>query len=260
MKQKETVYSLVFVAAAAAVLGTSAPLHASEADDRIESSIKETYVFRTYLKDDAIKAKANEGVVTLTGTVADEYNKSLAQNTVEGVRGVTSVDNKLATTAEVAADKSDAWISRKVKFALLFHRNVSASKTTVEAKDGIVTLSGEATSQAQKDLATAYAKDIDDVKGVNNVMTLKAEPVAEEQTLGEKIDDASVTAQVKAALTAHRSTSTIRTKVETRDGTVILTGIAKNAAEKSLVEKLASDIHGVTSVKNKMTVKEPKTM
>ena len=127
-------------------------------------------------------------------------------------------------------------------------------------KDGIVTLTGEASSQAQKELTTAYAKDIDDVKGVTNEMTVTEAEKPAERTEGEKIDDASVTAQVKMALTAHRGTSTVRTKVETRDGTVTLTGIAKNDAEKSLVEKLASEIRGVTSVKNKMTVQEPETL
>lgn len=254
MKQQTAAYRLVFAAAVAAMFVTSVPLHATEADDKIESSIKETYVFKTYLKEDAVKAQAKDGVVTLTGTVADGFNKALAQDTAEGVHGVIRVDNQLATPAEVAAEKSDTWISRKVRLALLFHRNVSVTQTGVSVKDGIVTLSGEATSQAQKELTTAYAKDIDDVKGVNNEMTIAATPEVAEQTLGEKIDDASVTAQVKAALVSHRSTSSIKTKVETRDGVVTLTGIAKNAAEKSLVEKLAGDIRGVTSVNNKMTI------
>jgi len=79
------------------------------------------------------------------------------------------------------------------------------------------------------------------------------------QTAGEMIDDASITAQVKLALLTHRSTSAIKTKVKTLDGAVTLTGMAKNAAEKSLVTKLVNDIHGVTRVKNKMTVEEDKT-
>jgi osmotically-inducible protein OsmY len=90
-------------------------------------------------------------------------------------------------------------------------------------------------------------------------MTVAATPEKAEQTAGEKMDDASITAQVKMALLTHRSTSSMKTKVETRNGEVTLTGIAKNAAEKSLVTKLVTDIQGVTSVKNQMTVEEPKT-
>ena len=74
------------------------------------------------------------------------------------------------------------------------------------------------------------------------------------ETTGEKIDDASITAQVKSALMAHRSTSAIHTKVETTDGVVTINGMAKNDAEKSLVSKLVNDINGVVSVNNNMTI------
>jgi osmotically-inducible protein OsmY len=45
--------------------------------------------------------------------------------------------------------------------------------------------------------------------------------------------------------------------VQTSDGVVTVTGIAKNAAEKSLVTKLATDINGVNSVVNNMTIAVP---
>ena len=61
------------------------------------------------------------------------------------------------------------------------------------------------------------------------------------------------------ALLTHRSTSALKTKVETREGEVTLSGMAKNAAEKSLVTKLVTDIHGVTGVNNQMTIGEAGT-
>jgi osmotically-inducible protein OsmY len=48
-------------------------------------------------------------------------------------------------------------------------------------------------------------------------------------------------------------------KVETRNGKVTLTGLAKSAAEKSLVTTLVTDIQGVSTVKNHMTVDEART-
>jgi osmotically-inducible protein OsmY len=186
--------------------------------------------------------------------VAEESHKTLAQETAGGLTGVTRVDNRLATRAEVATDNADAWIGRKVNLALMFHQNVIAGKTAIEVKEGIVTLKGEASSIAQKELTSEYARDIEGVKEVKNEMSVSAVPVKAERTEKQKIDDASITAQVKTALLTHRSTSSMRTNVETRDGTVTLTGIARNAAEKSLVAKLVDDIQGVTSVKNQMTV------
>jgi osmotically-inducible protein OsmY len=255
MKRK----AMYFAAAAAALIGTSAPLRASEADDRIESSFKKTYVYQTYLKDDSITAKAEEGVVKLTGTVSEESHKTLAQETAEGLLGVTRVDNRLATKAEAAAESADTWIGRKVNLTLLFHRNVDAGSTIIEVKDGVVTLKGTASSVAQKELTAEYASDIGGVKEVKNEMTVAAKPEPAERTEAEKVDDASVTAQVKTALSNHRSTSSIKAKVETRNGEVMLTGIAKNAAEKTLVTKLVTDIRGVTGVKNQMTVEETLT-
>ena len=242
------------VAAGVLLFGISA--RASDTDERIESSAKKSYVFKTYLKDDAIKVNSTSGAVTLTGTVADDFHKSLAENTVASLPGVTGVDNQLKTTGETPAKHSDAWIGTKVKSALLFHSDVQATKTSVNVKDGIVTLSGEASSQAQKELTTEYARDIDNVKEVKNDMTVAktAEPV---ETMGEKIDDASITAQVKSSLMSHRSTSALKTKVGTVDGAVTVSGIAKNDAEKTLVTKLVTNINGVTSVVNNMTVAAP---
>lgn len=241
-----------FAASILFIAGTCLP--ASETDDRIETAFASSYVYKTYLKDDGIKTVSKDGVVTLTGTVAEESHKSLAQETVAGLPGVTRVDNQLATRAEVAADSSDRWIGRKVKMTLLFHRHVNAGKTSVAVRDGIVTLTGEAISDAQKDLTGSYAKDIDGVKEVKNDLTVTAQPDAAVRTDGQKVDDASVTAQVKTALLNHRSTSAIRTGVETRNGVVTLTGKARNEAEKTLVAKMATDIQGVVNVDNRMTV------
>jgi osmotically-inducible protein OsmY len=241
------------VAASALLIG-GAPLRASQTDDRIESSAQKSYVFKHYLTDDSIKIESQNGVVTLTGTVTEDSHISLARDTVSGLPDVKSVDNQLTVKGEAPAEHSDTWIAVKVKTALLFHHNVSATKTDVNVTDGIVSLSGKASSMAQKELTTEYAKDVEGVKEVKNQMTVAKNPAKPGETVGEKIDDASVTAQVKASLLSHRSTSALKTKVETMDGVVTLSGIAKNAAEKSLVTKLATDVNGVSSVINNMTI------
>lgn len=123
----------------------------------------------------------------------------------------------------------------------------------MNVKEGIVTLQGETESQAQKDLTTEYAKDIDGVKDVKNEMAV-LQPTKKTPMLGYKIDDASITAQVKMALLYHRSTSALNTSVTTEKGVVTLSGKAKNAAEKDLVTKIVDDVNGVKSVKNHMTI------
>ncbi len=249
---KKTMYCLALIVTVASLFLFNVRLFASMTDDRIESSAKQSYVFKNYLKGDDIKIQSRDGAVTLTGNVSEESHKSLAKETVAGLPGVKSVDNKLEVKGERPAENSDAWLSTKVKTMLLFHRNVSAM-TEVNTKDGIVTLRGDAANQAQKDLTTEYAKDVDGVKDVKNEMVISGSS-KKTQTVGDKIDDASITALVKMTLLYHRSTSALNTSVTTKNGVVTLGGKAGNAAEKDLATKLASDVNGVNSVKNRMTI------
>ncbi|MHB8789726.1 MAG: BON domain-containing protein [Desulfobulbaceae bacterium] len=259
----KTIFSALLLLVAVALLVGSVPARASagETDDRIETSARDSYVFQKYLKDDGIQIESNDGIVTLTGTVAEKSNKSLAQEAVTSLPGVKSVDNRLEVKDEGVTENSDAWIGMKVKTALLFHRNVS-SMTEVSSKDGIVTLKGEATSKAQKDLTTELAKDVEGVKDVQNEMTITMAPGSSPgKTTGDKmdaisesIDDASITALVKMTLLYHRSTSVLNTTVTTNRGVVTVGGKAKNAAEKDLVSKYVNDVRGVNEVVNTMTI------
>jgi len=248
----KTIHSLSITLAALALLTLSTPVHAAKTDGRIEGAAKQSYVFKTYLKGDDIKVKSRDGAVTLTGVVQEQSHLSLAQETVAGLPGVKSVDNRLKVKAEPSTKTPDAWLTAKVKSTLLFHRSVTGT-TEVDAKDGIVTLRGAADSQAQKDLTTEYANDVEGVKEVKNEMTVSS-GTKTAKTVGKKIDDASITAQVKMTLLYHRSTSALKTKIKTDRGVVSLYGKAKDTAERDLAAKLAGDVNGVKGVNNRMTV------
>ena len=248
----KSVHARTKMMAALAMLALSTPVFAANMDNRIELSARQTHIFKTYLQGEDIKIQAKDGAVTLTGLVSDDYHKSLARETVAGLPGVTSVDNRLEIKGAAPTANSDAWLREKVKSTLLFHRSVS-TMTEVTVKDGIVTLRGAADNQAQKELTTDYARDVEGVKGVTNSMVVTQAP-KKTQTIGEKIDDASITAQVKMTLLYHRSTSALNTKVETKGGEVTLYGKARTAAELNLASKLANDVNGVTNVNNRMVI------
>jgi hyperosmotically inducible periplasmic protein len=246
MHLKYLLFSSVIALSPAAVFG------ATGSDHTIEDAARASYNFQTVL-DNQVKVKSQDGVVTLTGTVQDEADKSLATDTVENLPGVTSVRNDLAIKA-AHPEKSDAWMAAKIRSRLLVKGNVSAVHTNVAVKDGVATLSGTADNAAQKELTGIYAAEIDGVKSVKNDLTVK-KATATDAAMSEKIDDASITSQVKFALLTHKSTSALKTKVSTTDGVIHVTGEAKTDAEKALVTKLAQDVRGAKSVKNDMTVK-----
>jgi len=69
-----------------------------------------------------------------------------------------------------------------------------------------------------------------------------------EKTIAEKVSDyigyVFMSKQVRFLLLFHRLISVIKTKVDTKDGVVIVNGVAKNTAEKDLVSKFINNIKG----------------
>lgn len=234
------------------IAGPVALFASSSTDQKIKDAAKSSYNYRTVLEDH-VKVKVDDGIVTLTGTVEDKDESNLAVSTVENLPGVTAVKNRI-TIKSTYPDHSDSWMAFKIRSLLLVKGHVSSSSTNVSAKDGVVTLRGTADNQAQKDLTELYAKEIDGVKSVNNEIVVGTDAPAS-GTVGEKIDDASITSQLKYALASHRGTSALDTKVTTNEGVVSISGEAGSDAEKSLVTKLAEDVRGTKSVNNMMTVK-----
>lgn len=224
----------------------------SDTDRKIENAAKSSYNYRTVLEDH-VKVKADDGIVTLTGTVQDKDDKALAEDTVKNLPGVMAVKNEIAIKP-AAPEHSDAWIALKIHSRLLVKANVSSTDTSVDVKDGVVTLTGTADNTAQKELTGIYAKEITGVKSVENNLVVK-EPATPGTSMSDKVDDASITSQVKYELLRHKSTSALKTKVTTTDGVIVITGVAGSDAEKDLVTKLAENVRGVTSVSNNMTVK-----
>ena len=93
---------LALMSAAASSFLFSARLFASDMDDRIESTAKQPYVFKAYLKDDDIQIHSKNGDVALTGTVSGETDKSLARETIVSLPGVKSVGNTMRVAASTA--------------------------------------------------------------------------------------------------------------------------------------------------------------
>lgn len=92
---------------------------------------------------EGITVNVAEGVVTLSGTVADEAAKASAEDVAKGEKGVVSVVNNLMLPAPppppAAAPVADAMdtMTSAVMDAVKDHPTVSAS-----VNDGVITLSG----------------------------------------------------------------------------------------------------------------------
>ncbi len=75
-----------------------------------------------------------------------------------------------------------------------------------------------------------------------------------QETVGAYVDDAGITTLIKARFVESKLVSAGAIKVETLNGTVMLSGFAKSLMEKSAAENIARGVNGVKSVKNEIAV------
>lgn len=76
-----------------------------------------------------------------------------------------------------------------------------------------------------------------------------------QSTVGEYIDDTTITTKIRAAYVKSELVDASSIKVETLDGEVMLSGFAKSMAEKEVAERIARDTTGVRMVNNALEVR-----
>jgi len=93
--QISTGYSIAAIVWLVVMLVTSDPLRASEKEDRPEASARQSHMYQTYLKEDAINFKVDDGVVTLTVTALNQAKIDLASERVAHIRKMKSAHNHM---------------------------------------------------------------------------------------------------------------------------------------------------------------------
>ena len=76
-----------------------------------------------------------------------------------------------------------------------------------------------------------------------------------QSTVGAYVDDTTITTQVKSRFVESKAVDASSIKVETLNGTVMLSGFAKNATEKATADSITRGVNGVKSVRNEIVVR-----
>ena len=97
-------------------------------------------------------------------------------------------------------------------------------------------------------------QDIQDVKDDATMRRLQRQE--DNQTVGEYMGDAAVTAKVKSGMLGEKGLDSMDIKVITVDGTVTLMGDVDNRSQVGLAESVARQVEGVRNVDNKLVVKQ----
>jgi osmotically-inducible protein OsmY len=135
----------------------------------------------------------------------------------------------LAGSAQ-AADRPDAWVTTKVKMALLTSEGVSARDVNVDTVDGRVTLHGMVATQAEKAKAEQVASQVEGAAKVRNLLQV----VAPKQEAAVSATDDQISERVTAKLKADRALADSSITVQSvNSGVVLLAGKAATLSDSA---------------------------
>jgi len=191
----------------------------------------------------AVGVAVKDGVVTLTGSIANYWQKKEVERVVKRVTGVKAVAEDLTIKLPGTAARSDADIAQSVLSGLRFNVAVPANSVKVMVENGWVTLEGEVEWQYQKSAAENAIKYLMGVKGVTNSISIKPRASA-----------ADVKAKIESAFARRAQLDANQIRVESTDNKVILRGSVHSWDEKEDAEQAAWAAPGVTKVENNVMV------
>ena len=212
-------------------------------NDELVLAVSDELFWDPKVDNEAIAVSADDGKITLRGTVGSFRQKREAKNAAERVFGVTSVENDLQVRILNEDKREDAELRGDVLQALMLD---SLVPKTVDAKVdyNYVTLKGTADWQYQRDEAEFIAGNVPGVIGVDDQIKLKT-PSADAGDVKDSIQDAF---KRNARLDADDLT------VKTSNGTVTIEGVVSSWDEHDEAMTAAWAAPGVTAVKDRMTV------
>lgn len=189
-----------------------------------------------------IGVTANDGIITLTGTVPHYFEKQAAEDAAARVKGVKGIAEELKVHLPGPMKRDDTDIARAAVDRLFWETSVPADSIRVKVENGWVTLSGEVEWNYQKDTAERMIRGLMGVVGVSNLTTIKPQ-----------VNTSNIRRDIDVAL--HRSWFDPKTiNVSADGGKVKLTGTVHTPSDRWKAGTTAWAAAGATQVENDLVV------
>jgi osmotically-inducible protein OsmY len=190
-----------------------------------------------------IGVAAENGVVTLSGHVADYVQKMAAERAAWRVKGVKGIAQEIEVRFPGDKKWNDDEIAQRAVNILAWNTLVPKDSVRVRVSDGWITLSGSVNWNYQRLAAENEVRKLSGVKGVTNSITLAS--VVQAGDLKRRIQD---------ALKRHAEVEADAVRVDVRgDGTVRIEGRVDNWSEMQAVEHAVWSAPGVQRVDDHLT-------
>jgi hyperosmotically inducible periplasmic protein len=170
------------------------------------------------------------------------------------VAAAAALSMLLIGTVARAADTPDAWITTKAKIALMTTDNVSTSDLNVDTVNGVITLHGKVSTEAEKTKAGDVTMKVGGVKSVKNL--LQVVPNSARKVVDRA--DAEIKDAVEAAFKANRRINDSGIGVASvNKGVVLLSGKTKSLDAHLEAVEVAHAVRGVHRVSSEVQVDMP---
>jgi osmotically-inducible protein OsmY len=212
-------------------------------NDELQQRVRDELFWDPKVDSAEIAVSADNGAITLKGTVGSFPQRIEAKKAAERVYGVLSVNDKLTVRILTGERHDDADLRGRVLQALVLNGLVP-STIDAQAKNGVITLTGSANWQYQRGEAYTTASNVPGVAEVMDQVHLEDMPKA-----------ADVQGSIKKALERNADVDADAISVDTSDGTVSISGTVGSWGEHDEVIAAAWSAPGVKSIDDLMVVR-----
>jgi hyperosmotically inducible periplasmic protein len=149
-----------------------------------------------------------------------------------------------ANRSESGATRSDSWIALKTKLALVASSPTSGYETEVDAKDGVVTLTGKVDTNEVKTEAEQIARKVEGVRNVNNQLQVVPEARRKEVNAA----DNKIKEEIQKLMDGDPKLQTLSLSVDSNAGVVSLDGSVDTVEQLWQAAAAIRKVPGVKSV------------
>ena len=213
-------------------------------DSQLQKDIQDQLEWEASIENAGqIGVTTKNGIVTLTGYVANYTEKMAAERVAKLIVGVKAIANDLEVRLLKFNERSDTDIATAAVYALKWHAAITDEHIKVTVRNGQITLEGKVDWNYQREAACDAVRSLIGAKGLINLLTIVP-----------KVQPGEVAGKIESAFKRSAEVDARRVHVEAHDGTVVLSGKVTSWSERDEAERAAWSAPGVTKVENHVTV------